>query len=72
MKKLTSLFLALALVVSTGIVGCGGGVDNTTKSIDSKGKRPTQNTAAEDENANTKNKKATIAGGDGTTETPPD
>lgn len=71
MKKLFTLFLGLALVVSTGIVGCGGGVDNTTKTVDPKGNRPKETT--EKENESTDKKDGTkFAGGEGTANLPPD
>ena len=39
MKKLFTLFVITALFVSTGIVGCGGAPDNSTKKTDTTGKK---------------------------------
>ena len=68
MNKLFTLFLALALLASVGIVGCGGAVDNTTQAVENK-ERPPANTP--DEDAQGKNPDATIANGTGETKTPP-
>lgn len=48
MKKFFALFLAFSLVISTGLVGCGGAVDNSVKK-EKPAERPPQDDNKKDE-----------------------
>ena len=71
MKKLFTLFVITALVVSTGIVGCGGTPDNKTTKPDTGGKKAPKM----DDDTKTKDdkgkRKKTAAGGEAKAVAPP-
>lgn len=71
MKKLFSLFVVAALVVSTGIVGCGGAVDNSTKKTDTAGQKAPPVEDDDTQGNEDGKRKTSTAGGQAKTETAP-
>jgi hypothetical protein len=72
MKKILTFFAIVALVVSTGIVGCGGAADNTTKKTDTAGKKAPKMEKDETQGEEQGKKKTTAAGGEAKTATAPE
>ena len=72
MKKIYTLFVVAALVVSTGIVGCGGAADNATKKTDTSGKKAPKMDKDESQDNESGKKKTTAAGGEAKAVSAPD
>lgn len=72
MKKLLTLFAAFALVVSTGLVGCGGGVDNKTQKTDTTGQKAPKMEEDDTQDNESGKRKTKAAGGQAEAVTPPD
>lgn len=72
MKKLFTFFAIGALCLSTALVGCGSGADNSTKATDTSGAQRPKDSAAEKKADEEGKSRTTAAGGEAKSDTPPE